>query len=406
MSRLRVSLPPLHTLTADSRVSFARLERQAAVKTGPINEDQVKETGEASLMQLGQSPRAPALECFLHPEDSLLASIELPALAPAKVSAAVACAAQALILGQSENTYVAHSPRDSDGQVHISWLPREALARLGQVLEQAGLKLRGLYPAPYALPVPAAGQLTACLLEQHLLLRHGPRQGSVQPLPDDALQALLANGAGLQWVGEAAPAAALEQLPDSCRWTGQAPDWGLHGGVQRNTAGQQGWGRAAALCTAALLVWTLGLNLYAARQAAQGQQLKAQMSQRVQQVFPELPVILNPLQQARQQLAARQSGANGEDPYSFNSLLQQAGNAMPFVIGGVEQLDYRNGELQLSLLSDTRVPAPDSGWQGLLSQAGLQASAGDHGWTLRAASGTTSGAVPMEADDSEEDEDE
>lgn len=192
MSRLRVSLPPLHTLTAESRVSFARLQAK---------EGQVKEAGEASLMQLGQMPKAPAVECFLHPEDSLLASIELPALAPAKVSAAVACAAQALILGHSDSLYVAHSPRDSDGQVHISWLPREALARLGQVLEQAGLKLRGLYPAPYALPVPTAGQLTACLQDQHLLLRHSPRQGSVQPLPEDALQALLANGAGLQWIG-------------------------------------------------------------------------------------------------------------------------------------------------------------------------------------------------------------
>ncbi|MGY4817001.1 type II secretion system protein GspL [Pseudomonas chlororaphis subsp. piscium] len=397
MSRLRVSLPPLHSLTAESRVSFARLQ---------VKEGQVKEAGEASLRQLGQVPKAPAVECFLHPEDSLLASIELPALAPAKVSAAVACAAQALILGHSDSLYVAHSPRDGDGQVHISWLPREALAQLGQVLEQAGLKLRGLYPAPYALPVPAAGQLTACLQDQHLLLRHSPQQGSVQPLPEDALQALLANGAGLQWVGEAAPQGALEQLPDSCRWTGPSPAWGLHGGVQNNSARQQGWGRAAALCAVALVVWTLGLNLYAARQAAQGQQLKAQMSQRVQQVFPELPVILNPLQQARQQLAARQSGSSGDAPQSFNSLVQQASNAMPFVIGGVEQLNYQNGELQLSLLSDTRVPPPDSGWQGLLTQVGLEASPGDQGWTLRAASGMASGAVPMEAEDSEEDEDE
>ncbi|OLF54038.1 type II secretion system protein GspL [Pseudomonas chlororaphis] len=396
MSRLRVSLPPLRTLTVQSPVVFARLGR----------EEQVGDTGVASLMQLGQTPKAPALECFLHPEDSLLASIELPALAPAKVSAAVACAAQALILGQGEQMHVAHSPRDAEGQVHISWLPREALARLGQVLEQAGLKLRGLYPAPYALPVPAAGQLTASLLDQHLLLRHGPQHGSVQPLAEDAVQALLANGAGLQWVGDGAPAGALEQLPQAQRWSGSLPGWGLHGGLSNHGRRQQGWGRAATLGAVALAVWTLGLNLYAAQQAAQGQQLKAQMSQRVRQVFPELPVILNPLQQARQQLAARQSGASGEAPQSFNSLVQQAGNAMPFMVGGVEQLDYDNGELRLNLLGDTRVPAPDSGWQGLLSQAGVQASPGEQGWTLRAASADAPGAVPMEDDDSEDDADE
>ncbi|AKA24749.1 type II secretion system protein GspL [Pseudomonas chlororaphis] len=400
MSRLRVSLPPLRSLTAQSEVSHAWLDRQGQVSEGRI--------GRASLMQLGQTPKVPAVECFLHPEDSLLASIELPALAPAKVSAAVACAAQALILGQSDDMHVAHGARDAEGQVPISWLPRTALAQLGQVLEQAGLKLRGLYPAPYALPVPPSGQVTASLLEGHLLLRHSPQQGSVQPLPEEALQALLANGAGLQWIGDGAPEAALAHLPDSQRWAGPLPDWGLHGGVQNAGRRQPGWGRAAALCAAALAVWTLGLNLYAARQADQGQQLKAQMSQRVRQVFPQVPVILNPLQQARQQLEAQQNGSGGDAPQSFNSLVQQAGNAMPFMVGGVEQLNYANGELQLSLLGDTRVPPPDSGWQGLLSQAGIEASPGDQGWTLRVGSGAA-GAAPMAADDSdasEEDDDE
>ncbi len=64
-------------------------------------------------------------------------------------------------------------------------------------------------------------------------------------------------------------------------------------------------------------MWTVGLNLYAARQADEGQRLKALMSQQVRQAFPELPVVLNPLQQARQQLTVRQTGAAADPASAF-----------------------------------------------------------------------------------------
>jgi general secretion pathway protein L len=375
MSQLRVALPPLAQLTLDSVVTFTRMDRQG----------QVTAEGQSTLLQLGGNGKTPAIAFFLHPRDSLLASIELPLLPPAKTAAAVQCAAQSLILGACEQMHIAHSPRDAQGRVHIAWLSRQWLSEFGQLLRLARLTLRGVYPAAYGLPVNSAG-----LYEEHLLVRHSLEHAVVHPHFDEALSDLLLEaGSGLQWLGGAAPEGMANRLPETQRWTGPLPGWGLHGGVQQRSTSQAGWGRAAAFCAVALAVWVLGLNLYAAREAAQGQQLKAQMTQRVKQAFPELPVILNPLQQARQQLTARQANAATDATQRFASLVLQAGSGMPFMAGSVQSLVFENGELQLTLLEDARRNTSDKTWQTALIQAGIAVNATDQGWTLSPATEST-----------------
>lgn len=391
MSQLRIALPPLAELTLDSPVAFAWLDRQG----------QVTQEGQSSLRQLGQNGKTPAIVFFLHPQDSLLASIDLPVLPASKTTAAVQCAAQALILGACEQMYIAHSPRDEQGRVHIAWLPREGLARFAQLLRSARLTPRGVFTAAYCLPV-ASGPVT-CIREGHLLVRHSLHQAVVHPAVDEALSDLLLEaGDTAQWVGDAPPDSTFTRLLSAeKRWVGPLPGWGLHGGIQQRHADQKGWPRALALCAVAVVIWALGLNLYAAREASQGQQLKSQMSLRVKQAFPQLPVILNPLQQARQQLAARQSGAPGEAAQGFASLMAQAGNGMPFIVGNVQRLVFENGELQLTLLPEARTPTRDKTWQTALSQAGIDINASAEGWTLRPAlePATSAADSPAGADD-------
>ncbi|MGN8277884.1 type II secretion system protein GspL [Pseudomonas sp. SMN5] len=391
MTGLRIGLAPLGSLDLDSPVAFAWLDRQG----------QVREQGQSSLRALGQGGKNLAVECFLHPRDSLLTRLELPPLPSAKVTAAVTCAAQALMLGSSEHMQLAHSPRGAEGQVQIAWLDRESLLNLGKLLDQAGLKLRGLYPAAYALPV-ASGPV-ACLDDGHLLIRHGPQHAEVQPLLDEALNEwLIEAGTGLHWVGEP-PQASVTVLADSQRWTGPAPGWGLHAGLSHGAAQQGGWGRAAGICALALAVWVVGLNLYAGREAAQGQRLKAQMSQRVKQAFPELPVILNPLQQARQQLAARQDGSATDPAQRFASLVQQAGSAMPFMSGSVQQLLFENGELRLTVADEVRKATGEDAWKIPLTEAGIDVASIDQGWRLRVApAGQDAPQVPAETSEDDD----
>ncbi|MFP5495938.1 MAG: type II secretion system protein GspL [Gammaproteobacteria bacterium] len=370
MKRLRIGLPPLDELTTESQVQFAWLDRAG----------QVSQQGEGRLAQWANTQA----ECFLHPRDSLLTSLELPQLPSAKVDDAVTCAAQALILGPLELMHVAHGPRDSSGLVQVGWLPKSSLEHLGRITTQLKIKVRGLYPAPYALPV--SGPASAAFCDGHLLLRHSLQQGAVHPLGQQALDDLLATGVDVLHVA------------DDARWSGTAPGWGLHSRLQQAATG--GWGRAAACTALAVAIWALGLNLYAARQVDEGQRLKAQMSQQVRQAFPELPVILNALQQARQQLAARQSGAAAEPGQRFTGLLALAGSSLPSMAGSVESLSYEQGRLQLSLLPDARTPALAADAQALLAQAGFSASRDDQGWTV----GPLTERVEADADDEAEDE--
>ncbi|AXJ05413.1 type II secretion system protein GspL [Pseudomonas fluorescens] len=381
MSQLRVSLPPLAELSLDSEVDCAWLDRQGQVTR-------------QERMRLGALPKQP-LVCFLHPSDSLLASIDLPPLPANKTVAAVQCAAQALMLGDSAEMHIAHSARNESGQVQIAWVSRKDLQHLGQF----GLNLKGLYPAAYSLPVMAGG--VGCLHDDHLLLRHGPNAAQVQPMIDEAW--LLETGLPAHWIGDGAPEAVQSTLADTQRCSGPLPNWGLHGGLQQPGTEHRGWGRALGCCALALAVWVIGLNLYAAREAGQGQQLKAQMAQRVKQAFPELPVILNPLQQARQQIAARQQGAVDAPGQDFTRLVSQAGSGMPSMAGTVQRLEFVDGALQLSLLPEARRSGNDKDWQGTLAQAGISISPNDDGWVLRPAGEAT---AATDNDDSSGAEDE
>ncbi|WP_339464537.1 type II secretion system protein GspL [Pseudomonas sp. EA_65y_Pfl2_P74] len=374
MTQLRVALPPLAELDLDSTLNCAWLDRQGQVS----REDWL------TLAQLIQLPKLPPLLCFLHPGDSLLASIDLPPLPANKTAAAVQCAAQALMLGDSSEMHIAHSPRDEAGRVQIAWASRQRLLHLAHLLKHSGLNLRGLYPAVYSLPVLPG--LVAYVQDGHLLLRESLQSARVQPLFDEGVDnSLWEPGVTLHWIGAAPPPGAELPMSEAQRWTGPVPGWGLHGAVQQQSHEHRGWGRAIGFCALAVAVWVIGLNLYAAREASQGQQLKAQMSQRVKQAFPQLPVILNPLQQARQQLAARRKGAADDPAQTFNRLVLQAGTGMPFMAGSVERLAYVDGMLQLTLPTDARRSGNDKDWQSALAQAGTSVTADDEGWTLRPA---------------------
>lgn len=374
MSRLRIALPPLRELSADSALEFARLDQRG----------QVLESAHSTLRQLAAAGAA-SVECFLHPADSVLTRLSLPPLSAARLGAAVTCAVETMILGSSQALHIAHGRRGDDGQVQVAWLSRSDLQRLSLILTQSRLKLAGLYPAPYRLALAPGGQLSACVEDGHLLLRHGPDHAALEPLVEDHPPSLTLSGSAVHWIGEHAPPGETAQNAPAQRLAGPLPGWGLHGTLGRGGAAAPGWGKASACCALALVVWLLGLNIYAAREANHGQQLRTQMSAQVRQAFPELPVILNPLQQARQQVAARQGGTPDSAPQGFAPMVQQAGDALPALAGSVQRLTFVDGQLQLELLPDTAPLAPDQAVQASLAQNGLAATRTGRVWTLNPA---------------------
>lgn len=371
MSQLRIDLVPLNELSAETVLAYAWLDRQG----------QVRDQGEASLRQLASQAKAP-VEFFLHPTDSVIARLELPLLPAARITAAVNCAVSTLVLGPSDQLAVVHSARDAQGYVQIAWLQRQALNDFSQLLGEQRIKLKGLYPAAYRLALGTDQQPVVERQGEALLIRHNLLHAEVHPLADEALTQLLESVDDVHWVGESCPEHPLIQAePSTRRWTGPTPAWGLHSGLRIRASAQPGWGRAAGLAFAALLIWIVGLNLYAAREASTGQQLKTAMVERVKRAFPNLPVILNPLQQTRQQLSG---AAATDDPGQwFSRLLQQAGTTIPAMAGQVQQLTYQNGEMQLRTSAGKGKPLADNTWQATLAQAGIEAVPQPQGWLLR-----------------------
>lgn len=365
--RLRLALPPLRLLEPGSVLEGFWLDARGQALPCSV-----------ALPALAATLRGAPLELRLHPEDSLLAQVALPPLPAPRLAAAAACALDGLALEGRDALHLAHGPREADGQVQLAWLARPALARLQRLL--AGVRFR-LVPAPFFLPLPPPGQVSAQCLDGHLVARSGPDYGWVHPLPALAL-AEQPDPTRWHWLGPGGPEG-VAALPVEAAWQGPAGTLDLAAGAAPRHAGTARWGRALGCCALAALVWTLGLNLYAAQLAEQGQALRRQMNERVRQAFPQLPVVLNPLQQARQQRDARLAGqAPGAD--GFDSLLRQAGLALALPAGSLEGLDYANGALHLIRPARSASPLP-ADWQATLAPAGLEGEAVADGWTLRRA---------------------
>ncbi|MGE7991490.1 type II secretion system protein GspL [Pseudomonas sp. NPDC089554] len=309
--QLRVRLPRLDALD-DATLDYLLLDRQGKLEG----------QGRAMPSELAQLARSRLLVAWLHPDDAVQATLELPPLPANRLGDAVRCAAQGLVLGDIEQLHIAHGPREANGQVSVAWVSQAGLQALMAWSQRVGLRWRALHPAPP---------------------------------PGEEIQAL--------------------------------PRWGLQSAVKRNEGDARGWRRAAACVGLAVAVWVIGLNLHASRLADEGQTLRQRMHQQVRQAFPQLPVIINPLQQVRQQLQA--GSAQGQADGSFQGLVLAAGGAMPFLAGSLQALDYSGDGLELELAEDARQAPTDLTWQATLTGQGIEAQATAEGWRLRAATQVT-----------------
>ncbi|MAB85937.1 MAG: type II secretion system protein GspL [Rhodobacteraceae bacterium] len=380
MSRLlRIALAPLAELQPDSLLHYAWLNQDGSVA----------QTAQATLQQLAEQLNNSPVEAILHPSDSLLAELPFPPLPEARLSAAVQCAVEPLMLDSSAEQHIIHSQRSDAGLASMAWLEQQALDNLFQLLARHSIKIRALYAAPFFLPTNEHSW-SACLVDGYLVVRKDREAGWVHPLPEAGqlqLQAATAEGIGLNWVGDAPDQTSLvidQLLPDAERWAGPRPSWGWKAKRSASRDTRLQWTKPLVCCALAVLVWVTGLNLYANQLAEQGRQLQTTMGERVKQAFPEIPVILNPVQQARQQSAARLAGtADSTADMGFSQLVQQAASAMPFMVGGVDELTFTDTSLQLTLLADAGQPPADLDWQTALTEAGLQAEATASGWHLQ-----------------------
>ncbi|SAI69113.1 general secretion pathway protein L [Bordetella ansorpii] len=394
---LRVALPALHAMRPDTVVSCAHVTRHGEVQF----------EGELPLRDIAARWPGQPVHFLLHPSDVALASVPVPPLSGARLDAAITTAAEPLVLGDLSSVVLAHGPRGDNGEAMLAWVEREALEQAMKRIADCKLKVAGCYPAPFFLPVSETGW-TATLTGDSLLVRTGTDGAMVYPLPADvdmttgqqpaeltfiAAEVQQAAPGAVAWIG-ACPAwwplvspAPCTLAPPSQRWAGALPGWSLNPSADKSVHSQD-WREPLAWVAGAAVLWMLGLNLYAGRLANEGAALQQHMSQRVRTVFPELPTVLNPLQQSRQQrdarIAAQEQGAAGE----FAALLRLSAQTLPFSSGEVRELRYVPGELTLQTRA-AGAPAGQSepAWVQEARKAGLTVESGEPSgnWRIRRA---------------------
>ncbi|MEI2418134.1 type II secretion system protein GspL [Orrella sp. JC864] len=354
---LRLALPRLDRLQPDAVAAYAVL---AGGQWQP---------GQASLAEIARRYGMLRAEAVLHPESCALVAVSMPPLPEKRRRAAVTGEVEALALGPVESLALAYGPRQADGAVPLAWLPQQALQTAMAQLRAIGLRLQALYPAPFFLPVqgPAPAMIQ---VDGWQMVRTGTASGLVLP-----------PGAPLP-----AEAAAAAMPPPALCWSGPAPGWSLP--VPGAHAGRPAarWGLAAALLAGAMLAWLGGLSLQAARLATHGKALQDHMRARVQDVFPELPIVVNPLQQARQQREARLAGASEEagEP-DFARMLRAASASLDGLQGQVQTLRYQDGVLFIGLRGG---PPPSESQAAAVAEraqaAGLSIAPHAGGWQVHA----------------------
>lgn len=355
---LRLELPALTSLHADSRVAFALLDRQHAVQR----------TGELPLAELAAALPASRVEGILHPADCVVATVTVPPVPAHKLQAAVEGAVEPMLLGDIETLAVAHGARASDGTVAVAWAARDPVARALRLLADCGLPADALIPAPLALPPTDMGW-TVLVRGEYVVVRTGLQDGQawlIDPLAttetDPAVAALLpaleqSAPAVVNWI-DPPPAAwpdiqgtEKRSLPAMARWQGPAPAWSLAlPALQPNRKGRTPWRRPAAWAAAAAAVWILGLNVHAWQLGREEAALRQRMAAQVKAAFPDIPVVLDPVRQAEQRRDALRAAGGEFGSSDFLPLALAAAQLLPAASNNVTALRYTPGELRLRLV--------------------------------------------------------
>ncbi|WP_294996061.1 type II secretion system protein GspL [uncultured Stenotrophomonas sp.] len=367
--QLRVRLPALERLGADSEVEWAQLQKGIA-----------QAQGRAPLALLGQRYAQAEVLASLDPHDLILLELQLPPLSGRRLQAALQGEVEAMLLDDLQEVALAHGSQAADGSVPVAWLGLQVIVQAQQLLASCGLRLQALYPTPLLLPWQS-GQATLQASGEHLLVRSGRDRGLVQWCggrdSGAVMQALAARlqQAGVeavQWVGSV-PSAWPQSMPASVlahelQASGPLPGWSLPlpGG------GRQAPRLAIGLALAAVLLAALGLQLQVSRWRSEGEALQQDMARQFSAHFPEITDVVDPVLQARRALSVPPSAP------PLPPLQRQVAStlqAVPELGGQVRGLRYQSGQLELELDAEAQAVVDDAQrleqWQQAAQAQGL-----------------------------------
>lgn len=375
--QLRVRLPPLEHLRADSAVDWVQLHK-----------GEVLAHGRDTLAALGLRHPNAAVRACLDPHDLILLELQLPPLSGRRLQSALQGEVEAMLLDDLQEVALAHGAQAADGTVPVAWLGQQAVLQAQQLLASCALQLQALYPTPLLLPWQE-GQATLQVSGEHLLVRSGRDRGFVQWCggrdASAVMQALAvrlqqAGAHAVQWIDSvpstwpaSLPATAVAHERQAC---GPVPAWSL----PLAGTGQRAPRLAIGLALAAVLLAALGLQLQVSRWRSEGEVLQQGMTRQFNARFPEITDVVDPVLQARRALAVPLPAP------PLPPLQRQVAStlqAVPELAGQVRSLHYQPGQLDMALDADAQALADDpqrlERWQQAVQAQGLQLARGSDG---------------------------
>jgi general secretion pathway protein L len=388
---LRLWLAPLAELGADSTLAFEVID----------GERRVLERGAAVP---GALPRLARTELVIAAPDVLLLDTALPRLSGARQRAALPALAEPLLIGDPEQSFIVSGRPDAAGRSTLAVLDRALFRRALELLKRAGIEPATATPEPLALAA-TPGRWRLRLGGAYGCLRTGERLGTACSVPEDGRPPVELRLA-LEQAGAAKPEAIeVEGECDATAWSEalggpvvaasrdgeQAPPVVLEllqYEFAPGIADWQSWRVPAALAAALALVWIAGLNVDAWLKLREERQLRGQMNAVFRDTFPQVPVVLDPLEQMRRGLAGLRSGAGTGDPGDFLPLAAAFARAAQAGTDAVRQIEYRDRALQVHFEAQVVDAAAErESMARRLAKAGLEVRFADSTLTVRRGAG-------------------
>jgi general secretion pathway protein L len=342
------------------------------------------------------------VEVCPHPADVAMTDIELPPLPVKRQRIAVLGVVELLALTALKNLTVGFGPRTDKGTVPVAWMSADVLSACLRELHRHGLPVHAVLPPPAFLPDPedeswVEGTVAAIYVDDWAVVRTGTDGGALHPGPAECadlarmeakLQPLLPDSPRLHWL-QVDEAVDLDHGQVPVAWTGTGWSWALPTGKTSAQGAAHRWLRpAVGWAGVTVVAWLLGLNLYASQVAAEGQALTRQMAAQVKAAFPDVSVVLNPLQQARQLRDARNKAGTGNvELADFGALARASAALLTQAEGQVQSLDFEDGQLRVRWREGAR-PSTDElkALQGRAQELGLAVQPEDGGLRMQVAS--------------------
>ena len=346
-------------------------------------------TATASLSELApQVTQVSQVVLLLAASDVTLLRIAVPPLSATRLRAALPSLIEEFVIGDTAECAIA-AGAEADGQRLIAVCDRTWLKNWIDALRQSGARRIHVLPISLCLPSPNS-HLSAALFQYahryELALRLSDHEGIGLAVDvDDEIQLpnavarLIVTLAGNHPVSLSVPAAQValfekwidvEQLCQITLTEQQWSDWisasakvsvdliSAFEGNQRAAFPWREWRWPIALAAAASLVNIAAINADWWRLRSEGQQLRDEITDIYRRSFPNETVVLDPLAQIKQKIAASRQASGQLNTSDFvvlaaalGEVWREAGNDLR----AIDALDYRDGMLTIKLKKAAQV---------------------------------------------------